>query len=157
MAVPYRPLHSFIKCLINLINMEADDDAALSVEDRQRHAAEVATDLLAVERDEIFLYGERRPTGFRSNTVPMLIRSRCLILRSLLRRVPLHPAQPGDTLTTLSGDEHEPRRAVLCCPRGVWGGAPAQADAPPAALAPIFLALAAHRIARRVFGFEPRL
>ena len=59
------------------IDAEADDSAALSREERQRHEAEVMEDLLAVERDECALVWQAMeqglPVEFRSDCSPQAV------------------------------------------------------------------------------------
>ena len=73
-----------IRRLDEEIQSEADDDAALSVEDRQRHAAEVATDLLAVERDESFFVWraqtDRLPVEHRADVDPVALLNVALVI-----------------------------------------------------------------------------
>jgi hypothetical protein len=72
-----------IRRLDEEILSEADDDAALSVEDRQRHAADVATDLLVVERDEsVFVWRaqtDRLPVEHRADINPVALLSLKLV------------------------------------------------------------------------------
>ena len=77
------------------IDGESDDGAALSIEDRERQAAQVQGDLLAVERDESALVWQAQAAG-----LPVEHRDDCHVLAILGARLVTVPAgeQRGSSL-----------------------------------------------------------